>query len=193
MQSVALSCFRCRAPWPADAAALAAMEDCPSCGCHTRIEVFPALTRPLAQGSAGEAIVTEGEAACFYHPQKRAVVPCALCGRFLCGLCDLELNGRHVCAGCLETGRRKGSMQELDTRRMMYDSLALGLVILGPVLCVWGMVPLAPAAFIVALYGWRKPGSVVRRSRWRFVVAMILAVLEVIAVGLMIFGMVTHS
>ena len=148
--------------------------------------MFPALVRPVAQGSAGEAIVIEGEAACFYHPQKRAVVPCAICGRFLCGLCDLELNGRHVCATCLETGRRKGSMEELDTRRTCYDSLAMILAVIGPLLCIWGMFPLAPAAIIVAIYGWRKPGSIVRRSRYLFVVAILLALLEILIGVLMV-------
>ena len=81
----------------------------------------------MATGSIGEAIVVEGEAACFYHPGKRATVPCGVCGRFLCALCDLELNGRHVCPACLETSRRKGDLRNLDTRRMLYDSAALSL------------------------------------------------------------------
>ena len=59
---------------------------CPACGVPLQVEVFPALFRRINPGSSGEAILVEGESSCFYHPQKKAVIPCQGCGRFLCAL-----------------------------------------------------------------------------------------------------------
>jgi hypothetical protein len=188
MLETALSCPQCRAPWPADPATLAGLEYCPQCDRRVRVEIFPAFTRPVATGSAGESIVVEGEAACFYHPQKRAAVPCGACGRFLCGLCDLELNGQHLCPACLEAGRQKGRLKGLDTRRTLYDSAALTLALVGPLLCFWGAFLTAPAAIIMALYGWNKPSSLIPRTRIRSVLALILAGLELIGLAILIYA-----
>src|SRR6266487_4437379 len=67
---------------------------CPNCGALLAVEVFPALFRRIAPGRAAEAILIEGEAGCFYHPQKKAVAPCEVCGRFLCAVCDCEVKDR---------------------------------------------------------------------------------------------------
>jgi hypothetical protein len=189
MPGSALVCPECRASWPEDPGQLATLDRCPSCQRLVQVEVFPAFTRPVARGVAPEAIVVEGEAACFYHPQKRAVVPCGLCGRFLCALCDLVLNGQHLCPSCLETSRRGGKLAELETQRTVWDSAALAVAVLGPALtCGFGSVVTAPAAIGLAVYGWRKPGSIVARTRFRAVLAIGLAVLQLTALALYVVG-----
>ena len=39
-----------------------------------------------------------------------------------------------------------------------------------------------PAAVILGIYGWKKPGSLLRRSRWRFVAGIVGGVIQVLAV-----------
>src|SRR5262245_64413079 len=114
MTSGPFSCTKCRTPLSADMAKLATFASCPACGASLHIEVFPALFRRLAPGSAGEAVMLDGESSCFYHPQKKAVVPCAECGRFLCALCDCELNDQHFCPACLESGKKKKRITDLE-------------------------------------------------------------------------------
>src|SRR5271157_324006 len=87
---------------------------CPSCGTPLQIEVFPALFRKISTGQSAQPVLVEGESSCFYHPQKKAVIPCAGCGRFLCALCDCELNGQHFCPACIETGKSKGKIKSLE-------------------------------------------------------------------------------
>ena len=53
--------------------------------------------RGVEPGRSGERILVEGEAACFYHAEKRATVACSACGRFLCALCDLDFSDHHFC------------------------------------------------------------------------------------------------
>jgi hypothetical protein len=156
---------------------LANLRECPGCGAPLQVLVFPALVRPVQTGAGAPGIAAEGEASCFYHAQKRAVVPCDGCGRFLCALCDMELNGQHLCPGCFETGRKKGRLSNLDNRRTLHDSLALTLTLL-PLLFYPATLLTAPAAVYVCIRYWNAPGSLVRRARYRFVLAMILALLQ---------------
>src|ERR1051325_5705940 len=102
---------------------------CPSCAAPLRVEIFPALFKAPTPSQPAQAVVIEGEASCFYHPNKKAVLPCETCGRFLCALCDVELNGQHLCPACLTSGQKKGKLTHLDNRRVLYDSLALTLAL----------------------------------------------------------------
>src|SRR3974390_2264285 len=94
---------------------------CPSCGAPLQIEIFPAMFRTISTGHGGERLMVEGESSCFYHPQKKAVLPCDGCGRFLCALCDCPVDGRHFCPACLEAGKTRGNIQTLENKRTLYD------------------------------------------------------------------------
>jgi hypothetical protein len=157
-------------------------EPCPGCGDTLWVEVFPALFRaaaPPAEGS--EPAVTEGEATCFYHPAKRAVLPCHSCGRFVCGLCDCELAGEHYCPVCLEIGKTKGRIRNLENRRTRYDSIALSLAVLPLVTVVFWFLTIvtAPVALFMAIRYWNAPLSIVQHSRLRFALAGVFALAEI--------------
>jgi hypothetical protein len=153
------------------------------------VAVFPAFLRPPARGSQAEPLLVEGEASCFYHPQKKAVVPCQACGRFLCALCDCELQGRHFCPGCLESGRQKGKIETLENQRTLYDGVALALAVY-PVVLILGIYftfLTAPMALYVAIRYWNAPRSIVGRTRIRSVMAVGLALMELAGWGLLIY------
>jgi hypothetical protein len=190
-----VQCSRCRAVVPVSFANQPAPAPCWNCGVPLQVEVFPALFRPIAKGREGDPVVLETEASCFYHPQKRASVPCHACGRFLCALCDCELNGEHFCPACLETGRQKGRIKNLENQRTLYDNIALGLAIY-PIALIFGIYftfITAPMALYVALRHWKAPLSIVRCSRVRYVVAIVVAIAEIAGWAAMIYFLVTAS
>jgi hypothetical protein len=154
---------------------------CPSCETPLEIEVFPAFFRRINPGKSGEALLVEGESSCFYHPEKKAVIPCGGCGRFLCALCDCELNGQHLCPTCLETGRTKGKIKSLENRRVRYDSIALATALYPMVLVFTAYFTFitAPIAVFIAIRYWNSPLSIVRQSKIRYVVAIIIAGLQI--------------
>jgi hypothetical protein len=155
-------------------------------------EVFPALFRRVVPGSAGEVLVVENEASCFYHPQKKAVRPCEACGRFVCALCDCELHGEHFCPACLESGKRKGKIKRLENERTLYDNIALGLA-LYPLLIFYLTIITAPMALFVALRRWNSPRSIVHPTRIRLVLAVILSSLQIAGWAAVIFFLTTRS
>src|SRR5436190_2977326 len=98
---------------------------CPGCRSALQIALFPAFFRRAAVGRDGEAVMIEGESSCFYHPQKKAVLPCDACGRFVCALCDCELKGQHLCPSCLQSGQKKQTIQGLEDSRPLHAQQAL--------------------------------------------------------------------
>lgn len=167
------------------------LSPCPACGVPLQIEVFPALFRQMAPGPSGETILVEGESSCFYHPEKKAVRPCDGCGRFLCALCDCELNGQHFCPACLETGKTRGKIKNLENQRTLYDSIALSLT-LYPLLIFYFTLVTAPMALFVAIRYWNAPRSIVHRTRIRYVAAIVLAVMQISGWTWLFFFLATH-
>jgi hypothetical protein len=151
---------------------------CPACNVPLLVEIFPSLFRKITPGQSGEALMVEGESSCFFHPQKKALLPCDSCGRFLCALCDCQLNGQHFCPTCLETGKTKGKIKSLENQRTLYDGIALSLAVY-PLLIFYFTLITAPMTLFVAIRFWRSPLSIVRPGKIRFVVAIILALLQI--------------
>ncbi len=188
MGSFPVACTQCGAAIPWESLTTPHLTtDCSACGKPMHIDVFPALFSPPAAGGAGEVLLEDDQSSCFYHPQKKAVIHCDGCGRFLCELCDIELNDRHLCPACLETGTRKGRLKNLQNYRVLYDEIALSVAILPMLLC-WATLLTAPIAIYIAVRYWRAPSSIIPRTKIRFVAAIIVACVELFGWTLFLFG-----
>jgi hypothetical protein len=188
MASEAICCGECSWPVSADSWNRAEGLRCPGCGQTVRVAVFPAIGGTRI-GASPEALQAETEASCFYHPESRAAIPCDECGRFLCSLCDLEIDGRHLCPTCFEAGVATRKLENVETRRTMHDTMALALATF-PVLLFWPALIAAPAALFVVIRHWRSPGSLVPRTRVRFYLAVVFALIEIVGIAALIVAMV---
>ena len=123
-----LQCDKCHTPLPGAAVNTLTPVACPACGAGLILQVFPAFLRPVARGRSSEALASQEDAGCFYHPHKKAVVPCEDCGRFLCALCDLEIDDRHACPVCVEIARQAGRGLWAGGQRTLHDQMALAVL-----------------------------------------------------------------
>ncbi|MEW6267058.1 MAG: hypothetical protein AB1641_28630 [Thermodesulfobacteriota bacterium] len=181
-----VQCSRCRTPLPPALFNIGETGRCPRCGSRLNVTVFPALFQEKKEKKVEDGFLFEDGAACFYHPRKKAVVPCSSCGRFLCSLCDVEFDGRHLCPACLETGKKKHKFKNLEDRRILYDRMALYLAV-GPIL-FWPVTILtAPAAIYVSLRYWKAPTSLTPRTKIRFLAAQLIAALQLSGWGLYLY------
>lgn len=183
-----LTCSKCGALWPEAERNRAELTPCASCGVPGLVWVFPAHYRGLQPGQTGEDLLAPSESGCYHHPTKRAVVSCDGCGRFLCALCQCELHGQNLCPSCLESGQRKGRLRTLQNHRNLYDNQALSLALL-PMLLFYVTIITAPAALWLVVRHWNSPGSLLPRTRIRFVLALLLASLQIlgwIALGVIV-------
>jgi hypothetical protein len=141
--------------------------ECPACRSQLSARFFPALTAPPeAASTASGELALEGESVCFFHHEKRATASCQRCGRFLCALCDVPFGGKHLCPSCLDSSK----LPELVNRRLIWAKLSMlvGLLplVFGITCPLWFMgVVVGPAAVFIALWGWRKPPSLVHGHR----------------------------
>jgi hypothetical protein len=151
---------------------------CP-CSKKKRIQFhrYPAYERETLLPETGSGFV-EGESTCFHHADRPAVAACTDCGIFICSLCEVKEKDEPLCLSCF--ARRQQSALKADTtragaKRLVYDNLALSLAV-APVLFLWASILTAPAALFVVIRYWnRHPCSVVPRTRFRFILAALLA------------------
>ena len=190
MSAAPVSCVKCRAPLPGSLLNIGELTACPGCSRLLEVEVFPALFRRIARGQTGEAVVSATDSSCFFHPEKKAVVPCQACGRFLCALCDCELDGLHLCPNCLDAGKKKGKIKSLENHRVLYDSAALALSI-APLIIFYLTIVTAPLALYLSIRHWKTPSSIIHRTKIRFIIAVLLASLQVIGWVVVFFALAT--
>ena len=192
MNVTVVTCPSCRNALPQAICNTGTLTNCPSCDIMLQAEVFPAFFKGTAVGQKAETIIEEGTSGCFYHEKKKAVTHCDVCGRFLCALCDLDIGGSHVCPACADAGRKKGNVTELETSRTVYDSAALTLAV-GAFL-VWPVaIVTAPAAIYFAMLSWRRPGSLVPRTRLRSYLAIMIALLQLTGFVLLVIMIIKTS
>lgn len=146
---------------------------CFSCGADVLALVLPRAVAAATAGVAAE-VAAGGEAGCFFHPEKSAHAPCDACGRFLCALCELEIEGRRLCPTCFESARGSGALASLKTREIQHDRMAL--TIAGASWLLWPISILtAPLILYLTLRYWRTPRqALLPRHRWRYGAALLL-------------------
>jgi hypothetical protein len=152
---------------------LADIEECPACGTKVQAYVFPAWFKGPVPVHTAQPVLTEKDSSCYYHKSKQAVVPCDACGRFLCALCDCDIQGQHYCPGCVSVAKDKGRLLQFERSRTNHDSVALTLAILSTFLGPLALA-LGPAAILWALWFWNRPGSLLPRTKARSVMAVVI-------------------
>jgi hypothetical protein len=187
-----LSCPRCSQRLEAARFASGQSTRCPACNSDVEAYVFPAfeqdaLSRPEIH------LAGEGEAVCFFHSRYRAISPCDNCGRFLCGICLLTVGSRRLCAECLSHARRQKDEEGLVNHAPLFDNVALVLVTLPVVSVMFGFLTVlsAPVSLFLALVYWSRQWSLLPRSRLRFVIAIILAILLMAGWAVLVYYLIT--
>lgn len=189
MSSQRPRCPECRTPIRESEINQLRLSPCSGCSSYLQAELFPAFFRTFVAVPAAENVLLDGESTCFYHPAKKAVLPCGGCGRFLCSLCDCDLGGEHFCPACLEAGRTRRKIKNIERQRTRYDNIALSLVFF-PMLLFYVTFITAPIAIVLAVRHWNSPPSMVHHTRTRYVVAITCASLQIVGWGVLIFVLI---
>ncbi len=159
---------------------------CPSCGASLAVWIFPALFR---QEHLPNASILDDESSCYYHETNRAETFCDSCGRFLCHVCVLKINGRHICPACLETALSRKRIPQFESQFFAYDELALSLALVSFVFPCFILA--APASLYYIFRYWNVPKSVLPKSRWREYVAIFLNLGAILLFSMLILTILT--
>ena len=189
---MAISCLQCKHPLNRLVWNTQSLKSCPACRSQLRADVYPAALRSATAAVPAEVIQTGREAGCFYHPRKRAVLACSICGRFLCALCDIELNGKHICQRCFEKGKTDRKIQGLENHRVCYDKVAFYIALFSMLLS-WLPLPTAPLVLFMTVRYWKAPRSIVSRTRIWWIAAAGLAGIQLLVWGLIFYGLAENG
>ena len=173
MNVSSVNCTRCGALMEVEAG-VRLEHVCPGCGADIVTVAFPVLFRGIQTPRQAERIVSDEHAGCFYHPDKTVAVPCDLCGRFLCDLCDVRMGSRHLCPSCIASAVGDGKEASLTNSYFAWDSLAWRLA-------VWPLAVTPIIALYLALRHWKSPTGPFARTRVRWIVAATLGPIQIIA------------
>jgi hypothetical protein len=185
-------CPGCGRPLPGDPNELAGLEACPHCHGALAVLVLPSFGHGSIVGTAAERTTADDDAACFFHPAKKAIVPCDRCGRFLCGLCDLPVAGEHVCPTCLANVQKLEGVTGIGRPRIRWDIVVWSLVLLPLVACTLFSPITGLVSAGVAIWGLRSPPSRVNRSHAWLTAGLIAGLLEAGGGILVWIGSVSH-
>ncbi len=172
-----IPCAVCNMPLPKWELATGNTATCTLCGAPNEAHVFPAAFAPTNAPATAEGAL-EGQAACYDHPSKRAVAACSQCGRFVCKLCSVEFGTDIWCPSCVAAGAGRAKSARQDTSRTLYDSTALIVPLVALIIYPLTLVA-APASLVLTAMRWKRPLSLVRRNRWRFLAAIVVSVGEI--------------
>ncbi len=159
---------------------------CPKCGqdlnspipekgacSHCRQIVYLWTFARLVRRPAPEPSPSGADGAiCYFHDARAALAACQSCGRYVCELCELKLEGRQICPDCFNRGLLNQQWSSLRQHEILYDTLALELAFAGWFL--WMLAPLLDAYIVyLLLRHWNGPRAcLLPRNRWRFYLAM---------------------
>jgi hypothetical protein len=94
-------------------------------------------------------------------------------------LCSVELSGAVWCPECIEAGRTRKRVVNLENQRTLHDSIALALAT-WPALLIYPPLATAPAALFFSILYWNRPTSLVRRhTKIRLVLAIVFALIQI--------------
>lgn len=180
LQPSSLLCPNCSVPVAPESWNAASPAPCHWCRTPIQVLAFPEFFAPPPIVAAPDVI--PGDASCFFHPGKSAVLPCDNCGRFLCRLCDIPWGDRHYCTACVASGQTRKGPQAFDSSRSNNDTIALSIAIAGlfgmPFSLFLSPVLAAPVTFYMTLKHWNQPPGPIPRSKIRFLLASVIALLQ---------------
>jgi prepilin signal peptidase PulO-like enzyme (type II secretory pathway) len=171
------SCPLCNRPLGPEFWNSGQFQACPACSAQVMVTAFPAITMP--SGTSSIALCESGESSCFFHADHRAEAICDGCGRFLCGLCSASFGQRRFCPDCIYRNRRQKSDPLLIDQAILFDNIAIAILALSVLTLSYLFLGLVVSLLAICLVfiGWRYQRTLVRRSRFRFGIALVLGLI----------------
>lgn len=173
----AITCPKCLHPvFPSGPPALGSAEEpCNRCGATLVLETFPRLysgESSTTNDARNALLAQEGEAVCHFYPELQAQTVCDECGCFMSQKAAIAWGEKTLCLPCLHQLREAKNRDDFSARRTLVDNVGLALVgLLLPLSLFTG-----PIAVVYLLRNRKKPGSLVPRSRFRWWLALGIAI-----------------
>ena len=177
-RSTEINCPKCRNAITVTESGGRMEENCPVCHANHKLFVFPRLFREPADNlDSSPELSMPGDATCHFYPELKAELVCDECGCFMSKKASIDWGEKNLCMPCLHSLREQKQDLDFQATTKVYDNRALALV-------TW-MAPFtlftAPLALFILIRHRKASLGFIPRSKYRWWVAMILAILWIIA------------
>lgn len=187
-------CFSCNQTIPAPVDGSMLTLQCANCGQSNGVAAFPASVKApaLPPPLVPETPPAEGEAVCFYSPNRRATTACDHCGVLISAPWAAAWGSDTVCLKCLEHLREERKDERFISGRTLWDNIALALALTPFTIVLWWAVFVtAPAALILAIRHWNSSRGLVPRGRGRLILAIVISLIQIGGITALFFGLWT--
>ena len=154
---------------------------CRACRKPVDALLLPRAFAPVLPPPLPATAPAPGEASCFYDPTRKATCLCSQCGVLISDLWSANWGSRQVCLRCLDKLRESGRDSNFESTRVMWDNICL--LLSGSILVIffpYCAIIAAPAAIVFGIRAWNRPRSLIPRSRFRLITAIVFASLQVL-------------
>lgn len=183
------TCPRCKEELPQETVGEDGYVVCASCGALQRHLAFPALRNPIPTEEHPQRIQSEEEAHCAFHETNRAETPCDRCGRYLCSVCAMPLEGKTYCPACLEQLLSGGGNHKYERRyraeELRYDLIVLYLAFL-PIITFWLPIFTAPMALVLGFIWLPRVLKIPECSLTSHLIGMLAAGFQVVLILILV-------
>jgi len=169
-----IKCPKCKSVLPEPLLSHGDLVRCPYCNNLPEflVNIFPAYYKETTKETGPEFISTSEDSSCFFHKDKIATSVCNECGAYLCSLCTIKIEETNYCSSCFRTKRNHIKSIKRDT--LLKDSMALLASLISILTCYLGIIA-GPIIIIFCIINWNKIETPYKRSKWRFVAAIVLS------------------
>jgi len=176
-----ITCPRCASPLSPQVFDAHSEVSCHLCGLVMTARLYPRFFKAGDVQKSVPEVAMGNESSCYFHPEKLAVSLCSECGRFLCSLCELNIESRIVCPTCLEKLDQEKRVSTFTNEVTFRDAIALSLAVL-PILFWPITIITAPLTLFYIWRHFKEPKQyVIPRKRWRFYLAGLIAGMQIAA------------
>ena len=181
-----ISCPSCKAKIGRTRYSDANFHECPSCDKSFELHLLPGddikQWRKELPKHAPEVANDESQARCHNHETNKANDVCESCGILLCTLCSVPLADTHWCIDCIVKGKDDPTNPHFIRKHELKDNVALAVAFAPMVIFFFWFTTLitAPITLVLIWKNWNKPLSLLKRTKVRFVIAAIVALLQLI-------------
>lgn len=189
--TVWLACPACGSPQSAGFSPGASSTTCMACRKPVNALLFPRAIIPFSPPPLIQSSPAPGDAVCFFDPTQKATSLCDQCGVLVSDAWSAHWGSRKVCLRCLEKLRESKRDSSFESSRLMWDNICLLLsstifILIFPYFAIIA----APTALILGIRSWNSPRSLIPRSRFRLIIALVFSAIQVIAMLVGIFFLI---
>ncbi len=163
---------------------------CHGCGKKNKVVIYDTILKELNQGEKICTVTEDDDANCYKHQKNLAVKSCEHCGAYICSLCDIEVNGKHICPDCFNNQQNSPSNGKSN---FMHAQLAFILSIVQ--VFIWYLIPIFSIGIIIySIIFWRKDKNPYSNSsKIFFVLAILISLIALITITVIFIKIISNG